>query len=142
MKIRMRRLKTGQRNHAMFEIPEPALEWYHKLIVKGNAMGDWYDVTIALPKRTRSTGDKSQSHHFNGHCQQIAMETGNEFDAVKMWCKYKAIDMGYPFQTLATGDRFPQSESIASVGDCVLLIESAHMLAADLDIRLVENETV
>lgn len=95
MKIRMRRLKTGPKNHAMFEIPESALEWYHKLIGKGNAMGDWYDVTIALPKRTRSTGD-----------------------------------------------RFPQSESIASVGDCVLLIESAHLLAADLDIRLVENENI
>ena len=140
MKIRMRRMKTGSHNSVMFSIPENAVEWYTKLVRKGVAMGDWYDVAITLPKRTRSTGEKSQSHHFNGHCQQIAMETGNEFDHVKMWCKMKAIDMGYPFETLPTGDRFPQSEAIASVGDCVILIETAHMVAADLGITLIESE--
>lgn len=140
MKIRMRRMKTGSPNTVMFQIPDNAIEWYKSLVKRGNAMGDWYDVTIALPKRTRSTGYKSQNHHLNGHCTQIAVQTGNEFDYVKMWVKCRAIDMGYPFETLKTGDRFPRSESLASVGDCAILIESAHMLAAELGIDLVESD--
>ena len=48
-----------------------------------------------VPKR-RSTGPLSQNHHFNGHCAQVARETGNDFEDVKLGIKARAIKRGFP----------------------------------------------
>jgi hypothetical protein len=88
----------------------------------------------------RSTGPHSQSAHFNGHVQTIAVSTGNDFGTVKMWIKTEAISQGYPFETFR-GVAVPQSEALSSVAECAILIDVAHRLAAELNIKLVENET-
>jgi len=67
------------------------------------------------------------------------METGNDFDTVKIWIKTEAMGQGYPFETFK-GRTVPQSESKASVAECAILIEVAHRLAAELGIKLVEAE--
>ena len=48
-------------------------------------------VLVESEKRTRSTGEFSQSHHLNGHIQQICRETGNDFTTVKEFIKSQAI---------------------------------------------------
>jgi len=96
-------------------------------------------VKIGYPRKPRTTGDKSQSHHFNGHVAQIAAHTGNSFDDEKMWLKREAISMGYPFHTTSHGDVVPESEANASTVECSYLIDTAHRIASDLGITLKET---
>ena len=97
-------------------------------------------ITINKERKPRTTGEYSQNHHLNGHIQQIAVETGNDFSAVKAVVKQMAVSMGYPFRTLK-GMVIPYSESEASTVECAILIEAAHMLAAEQGIILRETET-
>jgi len=93
----------------------------------------------AAPRRKRTTGERSQNHHLNGHVQTICMETGNDFDAVKQVVKLRAIAMGYPFTTFH-GVTVPKSEADATTKECALLIDAVHQLAAEEGIALVEYE--
>lgn len=102
-------------------------------------VGKYVTVKVSKPHRPRTTGEKSQNHHLNGHIQMIAMETGNDFETVKEVVKQRAISMGYPFRTYK-GLVVPYSESEASVEECAILIEAAHMLAAEEGIILKEEE--
>ena len=99
---------------------------------------DYVLVTMQPPKKPRTTGKESQNHHLNGHIMQICAETGNDYDAVKDAVKMLAAStMGYPYKTIG-GQIVPQRERDASVDECALLIEAAHVLAADLGIILQE----
>ena len=95
-------------------------------------------VKIGMPRKPRTTGEKSQSHHFNGHVQQIAAHTGDSFDDVKMHLKREAISMGYPYHTSTFGDVVPNSEADASTVECSYLIDTAHRIASDMGITLKE----
>lgn len=100
---------------------------------------DYVLVTIASPKRPRTTGDGSQNHHLNGHIMQICAETGNHYDVVKNAVKMIAVEqMGYPY-TDFHGVITPKPESESSTDECAKLIEAAHILAADLGIILRED---
>jgi len=96
-------------------------------------------VKLGKPRKPRSTGEGSQNAHLNGHVQQIAAETGDEFDDVKMEIKRRAIKRGYPFHTDSFGNVVPQSEADASTEECAMLIEEAHDVAGFLNIRLKET---
>lgn len=104
-------------------------------------------VTFSTPRKIRSTGKNSQNAHLNGHIQQICEDTGNEFDLVKLAVKEKAIDMGYPMLLDSNGNtkrgfygiRLAQSEADASVEECKILIDSVHLMAAELCITLREE---
>jgi hypothetical protein len=95
-------------------------------------------VQLSKPSRPRTTGIGSQNHHINGHVQQIAVETGNDFDMVKMAAKQAALGMGYPFKTIA-GQVVPYSETELDTEQAAVLIEALHVIAAELDIRLKED---
>ena len=86
----------------------------------------------------RSTGWKSQSHHINGHCQQIAEETGNDLDTVKSYCKNEAISAGYPIDIL-NDIVIPWSEARIDTLQASILIDTIHRLAADYGINLKEE---
>lgn len=95
-------------------------------------------VTFQPPKRPRTTGENSQNHHLNGHIMQICAETGNAYDVIKYCVKMIAVEqMSYPYKTIA-GHIVPQPESESSTDECALLIEAAHILAAQLSIILQE----
>ena len=102
---------------------------------------------LVEPERIgRTTGDYSQSHHLNGHIQQIAKATGQPFEDVKRFIKQRAITFGYPIKTIAGNpvtDLWGQvvgiSETDASTSECALLIECTHQLASELDITLEEG---
>ena len=109
--------------------------------------GGYITVTIENVRKPRTTGEGSQSHHFNGHVQQIAQETGMPFEAVKMEIKHRAIKRGYPI--LYKPDGRPQldiwgramgiSEADCSTAECAYLIEEAHELATELGMILKEE---
>ena len=110
----------------------------HELRKCRDKHNDYVLVTLQPPKRPRTTGKDSQNHHLNGHIMQICAETGNDYDAVKDAVKMLAAStMGYPYKTIG-GQIVPQRERDASVDECALLIEAAHVLAADLGIILQE----
>ena len=95
-------------------------------------------VKMWLPRKPRTTGDKSQSHHLNGHIQQIAQYTGDDFDDVKMEIKRRAISKGYPYRTDSFGNVVPDSEANSSTVECGYLIDTAHEVASFLNIKLKE----
>lgn len=110
----------------------------HELRKCRDKHNDYVLVTLQPPKLPRTTGKDSQNHHLNGHIMQICAETGNDYDAVKDAVKMLAMStMGYPYKTIG-GQIVPQRERDASVDECALLIEAAHVLAADLGIILQE----
>lgn len=102
-------------------------------------------LTLDVPKRPRTVGEKSQNRAINGYIQQICKETGNDFDDVKLYCKTEALSRGYPFKvndkgeiitSLTTGEPVPESESKISVEEASVLIETIVQLASELGIVL------
>ena len=59
------RLRTGSRAAVSFEVPEMFRGQLWAMVEK--AKTEYYQVKISRPKRPRTTGDKSQNHHINGH---------------------------------------------------------------------------
>ena len=110
----------------------------HELRKCRDKHNDYVLVTLQPPKRPRTTGENSQNHHLNGHIMQICNETHNSYNAVKDEIKRIATEeMGYPYEEI-NGHIHPIGESESSTDECALLIEAAHVLAADLGIILQE----
>ena len=105
----------------------------------GEKKGSYISIILHPPRKPRTTGYKSQNHHFNSHCVQIAQEVGEDFDVVKMEIKKRAIKRGYPTRTTKFHDLIPISESEASTVDCGHLIDQAHEVADFLGMKLKEN---
>lgn|SRR5690554_6203787 len=110
--------------------------------------GGHVTVTVETPRKPRTTGQFSQSHHLNGHIQQIAEATGNDFGVIKSEIKYRAISKGYPIlyndiTKLPVLDIYGRpigiSEADSSTTECAILIEESHQLAAELNIVLQES---
>jgi len=132
------RLSTGSSAAICFEIPIPYRTPLWAMVE--SAKTDYWNVKISRPKRPRTTGWKSQNHHINGHCQQIAMETGNSFTAVKERMKELAIGRGYPKETLVDGSVKPKSEADIDTVEAGYLIDTIHQFADEWNIRLIEED--
>ena len=110
----------------------------HELRKCRDKHNDYVLVTLQPPKEPRTTGEGSQNHHLNGHIMQISIETSAGYSAVKDEVKRIAVEtMGYPYE-IVNGHIHPKGESDSSTDECALLIEAAHVLAADLGIILQE----
>ena len=141
------RLKTGTADTVSFTIPPSRRFEYVELVKKGQP-DDRYDVVISTPKRKRTTGYKSQNHHLNSHVQFIAQETGQDFEAIKLYAKRAAIPRGPPLKTKADGDVIlsiadggpvPISETEMDTVQCGWVIDELHILAGELGITLREE---
>lgn len=93
--------------------------------------------------RPRTTGEGSHNHAINGYIQQICVATGvdefKEFEYLKMYAKFRAIPMGYSYDTMPGGEVAPWSESRASVEDALILIKAIVMIADEEGIILKEE---
>lgn len=148
MKLEIRqtkRIKTGKVDVFSCEIPIRYVEVY-KSIIRANP--DMVSVTIGPIRKHRSTGPNSANAHFNGHVQQIAMQTGNTFEDVKLYVKRQAFAQGLPFLrradgsvvvSLVDGQPLPISESDMDGIQCGWCIDQCHILAGELGIALVEE---
>lgn len=94
--------------------------------------------SFSSPKRPRSLGMGSQNHHLNGHIMQICQETGNDYETIKAMVKIIVVEkMGYPFETFHS-QIIPKRERDCNTEECAMLIEAAHILAAENEITLRE----
>lgn len=139
------RVPTGKKDIVAFRIP---VEWRGDLLkLLKKSVNGYYRLTVSTVTKPRSTGYKSQSHHINGHCQQIAEETGNDFATVKNHCKMVALERGYPFKRDENGvpliglddQPIPESERNIDTEEAGILIETIHQVAAELGIWLRED---
>lgn len=134
--------RTYEKDRLCFEIPnDPALRTVLRelLEVCQKKDSDFVSVTLKRPRRPRTTGPHSQNAHLNGHIMQICQETGNDYDTVKTAIKNLAVSqLGFPYKEIA-GQIVAQGESDSSTAECALLIEAAHLLAADLEMILREE---
>lgn len=133
--------RTYYAGHIAFDLPQDAgaREAIRRELERcRDKNNDYVLLTMQPPKRPRTTGDGSQNHHLNGHIMQVCNETGQDYETVKYCVKMIAVEqMGYPYKTIA-GHIVPQRESESSTAECGLLIEAAHILAAQLSIILQE----
>ena len=134
----VQRLRTGSHAAISFELPIPYRAVFWAMVEK--AKTDFWNVKISRPKCPRTVGYKSQNHHINGHVQQICIETGNTFSAVKERMKELAIGMGYPVETLPDGSVEPISESEIDTVQAGYLIDTIHIFCAEYGIRLIEED--
>lgn len=111
----------------------------HRLKGEYAKLPEYVRVKIVKPSTPRTTGDRSQSHHINGHVAQISDYTGQDFDEVKGEAKSRAIKRGYPFDTVGPGWIVPWSEAQIDTVQAGYLIEELHQIAAELDIVLRED---
>ena len=119
-----------------FMIPLRSAEFLYLKKMAEKAATDEIITTISVADKNRTTGERSQNHHINGHIQTIAQETGSSFGAVKEHVKKLAIDRGYPFMELRDGTILPCSESDITTVQAGFLIEAIHQFAAEFGIRL------
>lgn len=104
-------------------------------------------IKMSTPHRKRTTGAKSQNHHFNGHCQLISRLTGQPIDDVRRYIKARAVSRGYPMlmdiynepMLDLWGNVQGMSEADASVEQCKMLIDEVHQFAAEEGIALEEG---
>jgi len=137
-------LVLKRRQNLEFVVPEDFSQKSFFLYGK-EKHADRYRVTFEYDYPLRTTGRKSQNHNLNGGIQQICEETGNDFDDVKRYIKFRAIRRGYPIKkdsngnpmySIANGDPIPESETKASTIECGYLIDELQCLAAELGIAL------
>jgi hypothetical protein len=142
----IQRIKTGSPRVVSFEIPAVREAEYRALVVKGQPV-DRFDLVLSTMRKKRSTGPWSQNHHLNGHAMQIAHETGQNFDDVKLYAKRQAIARGLPLKlkpngeivySIVDGQPIPISETEMDTIQCGWVIDELHILAAELGIILRE----
>lgn len=122
------------------KIPDDYKQTFHDMIdFCNNKRGGYMRLVLSPPFKHRSTGEKSQNHHLNGHCQQISNYTGEDFDIIKMHVKRKAIKYGYPTYTDVLGELQPKSETEIDSTECGYAIEASHEIADFLNIKLREE---
>ena len=122
------------------KIPEDYKQTFLNIIKYCNEKrGGYMRLVLSPPFKHRTTGEKSQNHHINGHCQQISNETGEEFDRVKIVAKGRAIKRGYPIRTDIFGNTVPLSETEIDTEQAGYLIESLHEIADFLGVVLNEQ---
>ncbi len=121
-----------------FELPQEFRATWQQMVDK--APTKYWCLKITRPRQPRTTGPESQSNAGNGFCRQIAVATGNSFQAVKQYTKVEAIGRGYSFETLPNGAVMPISEADASTTDAYHWIKAIKQLADELGIKLIEDD--
>lgn len=112
-----------------------------------DSRGGFVTMKLSRPGAKRSTGYKSQNHHFNGHIQCIAIQTGIPFEMVKIFIKNLALGRGYPIMLNTSGDpvidfagnTMGKTEADATSEECAILIESVHQFADENGLELQED---
>lgn len=128
----------NSRRWATFELSS----MFYNALLLFKHVGEFVRLRISRVVKARTTGDGSQSHHINGHCQQLAIETGNTFADVKTACKLEAISRGYPFRSIIIRQNahvVPYSETEIDTVQAGYLIDTIHQIADELDIVLKEE---
>ena len=102
--------------------------------------GAYLAVRLDLRHRPRSTGWKSQSHHLHGHIRQLCEATGYTMAEMKQVVKEDTPSWPVEFKEFRGKKRtIYASEADVSVEVESEAIEICHRIAADLNVRLIEE---
>ena len=83
-----RRLETKSPLYLAYELPDFVRDYYWHMVKQHEERGIYFEkLRISQPFKPRTTGDKSQNHHINGHIQQLCVQTGMDFDILKYYLK-------------------------------------------------------
>lgn len=134
----VKELRTNSRAMIAFELPSMFYPtWW---AMKEKAQTDYWCLRISRPRKPRTTGYKSQNHHFRGHCRDIMAQTGNSMTDVATALKEYAVEFyGYP-EDAKFGKLKPRSEADLDTVEESLLIEATHQFAAEWRFYLKESE--
>lgn len=98
--------------------------------------GGYLSFDINLPRKPRSTGENSQNHHLWGHAEQIGEHLG--YDRREMLYLIAEMTPGWPMAEFR-GHLIPRSEALIDSDTAAKAIETAHRIAAENGIRLMEG---
>jgi len=134
----VKRLKTGSHAAISFELPAPFRAAFWAMVEKSKT--EYYQVKISRPRKPRTTGWKSQNHHWRGHCRDIMEQTGNSMTDVATALKEYAVEFyGYP-EDEKFGKMKPRSEADLDTVEEGVLIDATHHFAASWGFYLKESE--
>jgi len=137
---RAKRIRTNSPTVISFEVSASLTPELRDLFQKGiEKTGDVYTLEIEPFKKPRTTGPFSQSHHINGHVQQLAAAAGTSFEIMKRYVKIRAAELGYPSE-IWHGIVEPKSEAKATVEEAIMLIDAAHLIATEINVTLYEGD--
>ena len=103
---------------------------------------DYCYLKFGVPRKPRTTGERSQNTHIHGHATQLAAETGDDKEYYLLRAKERAISKGYPYHVDAFGKCCPESETEIDTVQAAALIDQLHEDAAFLGVTLKEYEDV
>ena len=95
---------------------------------------------FGVPRKPRTTGERSQNTHIHGHATELADEAGDTKDYYLLRAKERAISKGYPYHVDAFGKCCPESETGLDTVQAAALIDQLHEDAAFLGVTLKEYE--
>jgi hypothetical protein len=137
--FRAHRLRTGKSTLLSFEVDAEYQLPLGDLFKKGKELGDFYELTIKLPGKKRSTGPQSMNHHLGGHITQLAVLFETNYNTMKTYIKIRAAaEMGYPCVDIGEIP-IPKSEADSTPEECAMLIEMCHIVASERGISLKEE---
>ena len=136
----------------IFSVPAPYAAAVNELIAyqtrERRAPNRYFSLVLDTPKKPRTTGERSQNTHFNGHCREVAEELGIDLEHVRYKAKCVAMAMGYPEKRTPEGNVVldlddqvvPMPEREANTAEAAILIEAIHLIAAEMGIFLKEYD--
>ena len=103
-------------------------------------------LSLGLGKayKKRTTGKKSQNHHYWGHLQQLVTSPtsevqGTDIDALDYYMRYRAISWGWQ-NRLIEGQKIPYAENEGTSYEYGRLIDCLHNFADEMGFVLYEGE--
>ena len=121
---------------------DPVMAAAHRILMEKAEAKCAAHISIRMdsPRRPRSTGWKSQSHHLHGHIRQLCEPTGYTMAEMKQIVKEDTSSWPVEFKKFRGKRRtLYASEADISVEVCAEAIEICHRIAADLNVRLIEE---
>jgi hypothetical protein len=97
-------------------------------------------LSVDVPSKPKTDGEKSQNNHAWGHATQIASGLNQGDDPRDVLYDACIATPGYPTRMSKTGRVHAQSWSLATTVQAAAVIETLHRLAAEFAIVLVEGK--
>lgn len=136
-------------DHGIFQTRVPE-EWHQaveEFLQQQYMKGSVCHVEITRPKRSRSTGYRSQNSRFRGHCEDIARQLTDE-DGLEIYpahtiaeaLKRMATDEGYPWRISLDGKREPYSTAEVTLEEMKILLDVQQRFADESSLYLTEYD--
>lgn len=101
---------------------------------------DFMKISIEVPSKPKTDGEKSQNNHTWGHATQIASGLNQGDDPRDVLYDACIATPDYPTRMNRFGRIVAQSWSLATTVQAAAVIETLHRFAAEFGIALIEGD--